>query len=541
MGGKSHIRLHLEIGKELKRRGHKVSYASSTDQIGWADSYNFTKINLGPNPVSDELHSRVIKALTKQTLAYSTLSLFSYAGLELSYKMVYNGLKKQFEEEKPDLVICDFLLVACFDIASKMNITYAGSFPSLGFIDQTSASYITNRFEMLPPTTRDLSFKDKLMSTLYTPLAKKILHLTIGFQLNKIRKELGVPPSFGNAWQKLDHTMIFVDTFFGFDSARPLSPLVQTIGPIIPNEYPKLNDELLNFYKHKSKVIYIAFGTIVRLEEEQIKTIMESILVLLDSKIIDGVIWPIGNTMLNLSTIKIQYKNQLLSWDQILTIKTSIKILNYAPQIAILEHPSTILFVSHCGIESTFEGLYSGIPFLAIPFFGDQLINAANLVSNGVALAVHHSELDNKEIVINSIVNIIQDKNNQFRQKVFKMKQITYASSFNKYSTVDLIERIMFLSFTSLPNENPLQHLVTNKIIITMSTLSKYSSNVQFKRFTPQIILRWAPSLARWGAVAGIGLLFLGEGIPLVRQDILSKIPIAGGLWRLPTPPSEEE
>ncbi len=38
----------------------------------------------------------------------------------------------------------------------------------------------------------------------------------------------------------------------------------------------------------------------------------------------------------------------------------------------------------------------------------------------------------------------------------------------------------------------------------------------------------WAPTLSIWGASAGIGILYFGEGIPLVNNDILSKIPILG-------------
>jgi primosomal protein N' len=40
-----------------------------------------------------------------------------------------------------------------------------------------------------------------------------------------------------------------------------------------------------------------------------------------------------------------------------------------------------------------------------------------------------------------------------------------------------------------------------------------------------------APSLATWGAAAGSAVLLLGSDVPLVKKDLLSKIPIAGRYW----------
>ncbi|CAO3639832.1 unnamed protein product [Cunninghamella echinulata] len=49
-----------------------------------------------------------------------------------------------------------------------------------------------------------------------------------------------------------------------------------------------------------------------------------------------------------------------------------------------------------------------------------------------------------------------------------------------------------------------------------------------------------APSLALWGAGAGSALALLGSDVPLVKKDILSKVPIVGGYWAVEQPESEE-
>ncbi|KAJ8656948.1 hypothetical protein O0I10_007282 [Lichtheimia ornata] len=54
-----------------------------------------------------------------------------------------------------------------------------------------------------------------------------------------------------------------------------------------------------------------------------------------------------------------------------------VKVVEWAPQIKILDHSATGLFVSHCGWNSLTECFtIAGVPIVGVPFLTDQPMNA---------------------------------------------------------------------------------------------------------------------------------------------------------------------
>ncbi|KAI9120497.1 hypothetical protein K1719_007530 [Acacia pycnantha] len=69
-------------------------------------------------------------------------------------------------------------------------------------------------------------------------------------------------------------------------------------------------------------------------------------------------------------------------------------IRGWVPQLLILSHKSIGLFVTHCGWNSTLEGICTGVPLVTFPLFSDQFYNdkvVVELTKTGVRVGVESS------------------------------------------------------------------------------------------------------------------------------------------------------
>ncbi|MFI1304653.1 macrolide family glycosyltransferase [Streptomyces sioyaensis] len=64
-------------------------------------------------------------------------------------------------------------------------------------------------------------------------------------------------------------------------------------------------------------------------------------------------------------------------------VPSNIEVRSWVPQLAILEQADA--FVTHAGMGGSSEGLYSGVPMIAVPQGAEQFLNADRLVELGVA------------------------------------------------------------------------------------------------------------------------------------------------------------
>ncbi|KAA1474869.1 hypothetical protein DENSPDRAFT_841527 [Dentipellis sp. KUC8613] len=58
--------------------------------------------------------------------------------------------------------------------------------------------------------------------------------------------------------------------------------------------------------------------------------------------------------------------------------------------------------------------------------------------------------------------------------------------------------------------------------------------------FTLDTAKRWSPSLGIWGAGVGTALVFILSVTPIVKTNVLVKVPVIGNYWEDKTPASDK-
>lgn len=98
-----------------------------------------------------------------------------------------------------------------------------------------------------------------------------------------------------------------------------------------------------------------------------------------------------------------------------------VKVMKWIPQIALLNHPKTQLFISHAGLKSIVESICSETPILLIPFFAEQARNSYLLKKKGVGLILSKSQL-----TVTSLVHKISKmlSKNTFSDRISKLRQM---------------------------------------------------------------------------------------------------------------------
>lgn len=430
VGRGTHAAPILEICRILHSRGHIIHLACIDGFQDLDPQYSFiSKVHIIASKIKPEddekLHSILDESDIRDWESRKGLAKVLQF-MERSWIETHKNLRALISKERPDFIFGDLLdQQACVDMRNEFNIPMAIHFGQMPF-HLAPAKYIPGLpgFQQRYLTSEHASIWGRISEDFFA--LGLVFSLRHHFRWRKqMRDQAGAAPL---AFSRKPDSLILVNTFFGFEPPKELPPLLVPVGPILSDNYSPSTPELESFLSTHKNVLYIAFGSHINLTGgSRFTKLFDGINSAIQSGFIDGVVWTLKPPKTSSSS-----SNPLPNFDP-----KFYHITPFAPQRAILAHPSTTLFLSHCGASSINEALFHGVPILGLPIYNDQFKYALCIENVGVGLKMDKTDFEAKE-VHQKIGRMTTEPS--FQQDSKRMMGIARIAARRKHLAADLIE-----------------------------------------------------------------------------------------------------
>jgi UDP:flavonoid glycosyltransferase YjiC (YdhE family) len=366
----------IALAQELRTRGHEVAFAVPRPGDEWLEGTDVPVIpwepatSSGPGRFHAEL-DRLFARASRERSAWRSEISFSRFILD-RYIDIYEGIRPVIERFGPHLLIAEHASLPPIEVACDLGIPCIRVSQFLGGLVGGDAS-IPHWATALPRRmTRSERLKNRAAHGV------DVLLGLMGRRLDRRRRKRlrGSRPLA----EILATAPLLVGSSLGLEIARPLPPRVHLVGPILPRRPATLDANLRAWLDGSASagVVYVSFGTLVVLKEEQIQALLHGL-----SRVGTRVLWSLPAAQQRLLPGR---------------LPEGVRVEPFVVQAAVLAHPAVRAFVTHCGRNGLHEALWHGRPLLCVPFFGDQHYNAARLVEAGAGIRLDKDALGWREI-----------------------------------------------------------------------------------------------------------------------------------------------
>lgn len=361
----------VAAAEELAASGIKVSYATQKAGQTWFTDSGVRHVEWEPKipGVKDfQQWLRAVRYAASKKSNCLEAEYMIFKSMVDSYEATYVSLKKIYTKLQPTCVVIRLQVFSGIDLARRHDI------PCITFMSYTS---LFLRHKRLYARHKEIKQHRKQFAANGRPFELAGIlcrYILLGRQINKLRKQKLKQKkiAFGS-------TLVISGTNEFIENVTHLSSKVHMTGTIIPKHPAPPSVSLRQWLDESVQVgiVYVAFGSLVATDQDQLIQMAEGL------KACDcRVLWAIPE--------KFHYEMSNLSHN--------FNVIDFAPQIAVLSHAATKVFVSHCGAGSVLEALYFGRPILGMPVFLDHPYYADRIVSLGLGLAANRFRFTPDEI-----------------------------------------------------------------------------------------------------------------------------------------------
>ncbi|KAF3431327.1 hypothetical protein FNV43_RR26058 [Rhamnella rubrinervis] len=358
-----HINPLLQFAKRLASKGVKATMATTLYTVK-----SISAANVGVEPISDGFdHGGFAEAKNEEMFLKSFKSNGSRTLSQL--------LQKYRHSDSPvNCVVYDSFLPWALDVAKQHSIYGAAFF--------TNSATVTGIFSHIHSGQLSLPFKLENLPLLIPGLPP--------LNLDDLPSFLKFPEGYPyylamklGQFSNLEMAdWVFANTFEEIEGevAKGIWDLWpgKLIGPMVPSAYldgrikddqgygaslwKPLSEECITWLETKppKSVMYVSFGSMVSLTEEQIEEIA----------------WGLKESGFYFLWVVKDSELHKLPHGFIDSAKGKGLIVGWCNQLEILAHEAVGCFVTHCGWNSTIEGLSLGVPMVGVPQWADQFTDA---------------------------------------------------------------------------------------------------------------------------------------------------------------------
>ncbi|KAI9467873.1 MAG: hypothetical protein EXX96DRAFT_502396 [Benjaminiella poitrasii] len=442
-GGSSHVTWVLSIMDELYNRGHNITFVTTNLHKKFAKPYPYFN-----TIVLDKERKNMGNQIVQKhaTLMDSIEDLMEFANE--NFEEDYAAFKNIMVNLSMDIAICDYGGAnGCSEAAKDTNTPYVTTL-AFAMISDASAPYVNNNvLSMREPTTINMTFIERFKDRIVAPIRLGVRLAPVVKRLtNRYRKAGCTADKIELNPDAHRNNLKLVNSLYGIEAARPMGPLVEMVGPIVPRKHNPLTPELKTFFNAHKRIIYIAFGQHATSSSEDLEMILTAILESIEAGAYDGFLWASRRLSEGFPETITTTSGQVYNIaDMFAGLQSNMRFIQWAPQTAIVLHPSVSVFLTHGGAGSLYEGLYGGKRLIVFPFFGDQFPNAKNVEHNQFG-----GFLDPEST---------QEEANELLQRIGFDADGTYQKNANRYKALvqihskhgilrasDLIEEVIFVN-----------------------------------------------------------------------------------------------